>query len=319
MKKLFFYLAIAMTLLGCDNKIGEIVENEEFVAVRLKATGELIETQQPLTKSSQQSGLYGMQITVSNSDEKVAYGVFDNLDNMVIMLPKNKKMDIEMTYLPNGKEDIYYWSDCNCYDIPLNTFGWGESPLNTLIYSKNEYLYALGSGKNVKTNNNRVNSLHLEVDRYYGYYSNYTPSENGIIYMDMKRAVFGLTFKAKKVEEKQYDKILVQIDADATLSNFPKNYYIYMNQNESVSELVIPFICLGDVSASVMSPSYEEEIMIGIGTDEKPGEIFFGKIKVKRNTMHIYEFDAIDSESVSNGLQSNIDGTPMENKNEKFD
>lgn len=314
MKKLLFYFTIVMTLLGCNNKIGEIVESEEFVTVRLKATGELIETQRPLTKSSQQSGLYGMQITISNSEEKVAYGVFDNLDNMVIMLPKNKKFDIEMTYLPNGKEDIYYHENYDCYEFPLMTKGWGASPLNTLIYSKNEYLCGLSSGSNVKTAN-RANSIHLEVDRYYGYYSNYTPSENGVIYMDMKRMVFGLTFRAKRVEEKQYDKILIQIDADATLSNYPKNYYIYMNQNESVSELVIPFICLSSIGPG----EREEYIMIGIGTDEKPGEIFYGEIKVKRNTMHIYEFDAIDNESVSNGLQSNIDSTPMENKNERFD
>lgn len=318
MKHLSLILLALFALIGCTENLNNVGTDEELVPIKLKVSGELTETQSPLARSST-SALYGIQVYVSDDndglgEERVIYGVFNDLSDITIMLPKNKRFDIEMGYMPNGQNDIHYHQSMDCWELPFNTFGWGPSPMNTVVYSKNEYLYGLGLGHATPAGDgsNRENSYHNPFDRYYGCCYDYTPVENGVVTIDLKRVVFGLTFKAKKVEDKHYDKILIQLDANATLGQNPKNYYIDVDQNAEVSELIIPYISLWGVRESVINDSYLEEIILGIGTDAKPGEIFYGKIKVKRNTMHTYEFDAIDEDSYSNGIQANIDNKPME-------
>lgn len=318
MKRLLLISLVLFTFAGCTEKISYEGTDDELVPIKIKMSGDLTETQTPLTKSSS-SALYGIQVYISDSydlgEEKVLYGVFNDFADVTIMLPKNKKFDIEIGYMPNGQKEIHYHKSMDCWELPFNTFGWGASPMNTVVYSKNEFLYGLGSGMATPAGDgsSRQNSIHNAFDRYYGCCYDYVPTENGVVTINMKRAVFGLTFKAKKVEGKQYDKILIQLDADATLGQYPKNYYINVDQSAEVSELIIPYICLNGVRESITDESYLEEIVLGIGTDAKPGEIFYGKIKVKRNTMHTYEFEAIDQESYSNGIQTNIDDTPMDN------
>lgn len=310
MKRFISVLISILFFASCSEKMDK-ASDDEVIAIRLKVGGELIESQQPLSKTPS-SALYGIQIYTSGN-EKVAYGVFDNLTDAVIMLSKTKQYDIEMSYIPNGKDVIHYHSSNDCWELPFNTFGWGASPLNQFVYSKNEYIYGLGGGSNTPAGdgNDRRRCIHNEVDRYYGFYKNYTPTEDGTITVDMKRTVFGLTFKAKKVENNDYEKIFIQLDADKTLSQLPKNYYITVDSNADVSTLTIPFICVQDVSNAANNANYSEEIVISIGTDEKPGDIFYGTINVKRNTMHIYEFEAKSEDSISNGLNINLDETPM--------
>lgn len=317
MKRLLLIPLVLFAFISCTDNIAGESPDEELVPIRLKISGELTETQTPLTKAST-SALYGIQVYISDvnplGEEKVLYGVFDDVSDVTIMLPKNKRYDIEMGYMPNGQNEIHYHKSMDCWELPFNTEGWGASPMNTVIYSKNEYLFALdwGAATPVGDGSNRQNSLHNEFDRYYGCCYDYTPTENGVATIELKRTVFGLTFKAKKVEEKKYDRILIQLDANANLGQYPKNYYLNVDQSKEVSELVIPYICMEGVRNCVVDDAYLEEIVLSIGTDEKPGEIFYGMIKVKRNTMHTYEFDAIDEESYSNGIQPIIDNTPMD-------
>ncbi len=319
MRRFLFYFCSLLSLICCADKIENNQDDEELIAIKLKAGGELIESQVPLTRASS-SALYGIQVYKYNDNEKeteyIAFGIFDDLSKAEILLPKNKKVDIEMTYIPNGKDVIYYHTSMDCWELPFNTVGWGASPLNTIVYSKSERLYALGDGMNNSyDNSNRMSAAFNEVDRYYGYYKDYTPSENGVIVIDMKRAVFGLTFKAKKNEAKTYDKILVQLNADTGFGGFPaKKYYITIDPNSEVSELVIPYICFMNVKECVMNPEYREVIKISIGTDERPDEILYEDISLKRNTMHIYEFDAIDQGDIPNGITAQTDNTPMEDE-----
>ena len=339
MKKILLLVALVTTsLISCsESKNNEPIPEpnieDEFITVSLKAGGELIGTESPLNRAETNSrALYGVQICISpdkimdyslETATKIAFGVFDDLKYAKVDLPKNKKYIIEVTYIPYGKDVIHYHTDKKCWEMPFNTFSWSASPLNEIQYSTSEYIYCLAMGANtpVGSGNNRGDSWHLEVDRYYGVLLGFEPTnDNNIATIDMKRTVFGLTFNAKKSIEKNYDKILIQLNADEHFlgGSGPKKYYLTMDANESVSQLVIPYICLWYPGLSVVDETYLEEIVVSIGTDERTDEIFYGTIKVKRNTMHTYDFDAVPQLLTKSGINVTIDPTPMQTEVGQF-
>ena len=336
MKKVFSVWSLTMLVVmfvwfsSCnENGIDEI---DEKVTVGMKAGGELVGIETPLSgvrAGSDEKPLWGIQVFLASSGEfnaysaeRVAHGVFDNLSKVSLTLSSNKKYSIEVTYMPNGQNVIHYYGPTNDYwEVPFNSYGWTATPLNQIIYSKGDFLYALGLGMNTPPGdgNSRIKATHNEVDRYYGFVAEYIPVPNGTIIVDMKRTVFGLTFNAKKVDGFTFGSLLIKLDADKSLSQLPKEYTMTINNSQPTTQFVIPIICLEGVRASAIDPNYIETIKVSIGTPEKPDAIFYGDIKVKRKTMHIYNFNMQpNDESDGISVNPNMDDGGMDDKTENL-
>ena len=316
----FCLLSVFVIFYGCDNDDNDEnvlppEEEEEMVTVSMKAVGELTYSEATLVRNNEGSAkpLWGIQVYIALDKEperefeyqeatKVAHGVFDDISKVTLTLNKNRKHSIEVTYMPNGQNEIHYYGPSNDYwEVPFNTIDWTNTPMNQVIYSPSDYIYGLGGGMNTPAGdeNYRVRSVYNEMDRYYGFVAEYTPIEGGTIEIDMKRTVFGLTFVGAKVDGFTYDQIMITLNADHLMVDGRKLYTLNVDNSQSTSQLVIPFICILDVRKSALEPTYVETLKVSVGIENNRSMFFYGDVNIKRNTMHTYTFN-MEPPSVAN-------------------
>jgi len=321
-KIIFFALLVASAVFsGCqkDDNVLPPEEDDEMVTVGMKAVGELVGTESPLTKSDDGAKpLWGLQVWVATEQgnpyywdaTKVAHGVFDNLSKITLTLNKNRKYCIEATYMPNGQNEIHSYGTGWGYPFAAHG-GAGATPINQVIYSTSVGIGGMWDGQSHLVNASNPNSYHEAVDRYYGFVEEYTPVEGGIIDIYMTRTVFGLTFVGTKVDGFTYDNLVVQLDADY----YPKVHTLNVDNSQPTSQLVIPFICMKEVRRSALENNYVETFKVSVGTEENPALIFYGDVNVKRNTMHTYTFN-METDDVDGGVNPIFDDDEMDNETE---
>jgi len=350
---IFFALLVASAVFsGCqkdkEDKVLPPEEEVEMVTVGMKAVGELRGAETPLTKSDAgKKPLWGIQVyvlseeiqsmfpefvagtmmnpglfTMAISDaQKVAHGVFDDLSKVTLTLNKKKRYCIKATYMPNGQNEIHYYGPTNDYwELPFNTFAWTKTPINQVIYSPNDYIIGIGYGMNTPAGdaNNRIRTLLNEMDRYYGFVTEYIPVEGGAIEIDMKRTVFGLTFVGTKVDGFTFDKLVIKFYPAGATTLFPNTYTLNVDNSQPTSQLVIPLICIMDVRRSALENTYVETFKVSIGTEENPALLFYGDINVKRNTMHTYTFD-MGSDEVDSSVNAIFSDGEMDNETKELE
>lgn len=331
---MWYLLAIASLSVGCSTeneapaKEKELPTNDETVVISLGS--KFTEREEPLndwTRAAGGNDLYGFQVWANEKGSEaidnpqnnytaipICCGVFDNLNDIKIELSTKYTYNIALTYVPNGKNLVYLHSS-GCYEGPFNMQNWMPTPLNKVIYTENDWMYSiLNNAVNGSDNNNRHDGIYrLNVDHYYGQVFNIIPKADNIISINLKNMIWGLTLRAKKVEGKTYDKLLVKL---AISGQHTRDFYINIDPNKEVSELVIPKILL---SASCfhyyLISDYSESTRMTIGTDERPSEIISTEISIKQNVMKIIEFDATN-EKVDNGVDVVIDDEDMKNETE---
>lgn len=307
MKK-FIFVFFLFGLISCNNydysnDYNHSVNNDKVI-VKL-STNQYKESEEPLLRSiSGSSDLYGFQVyRCDNTDSeypeteyKVCYGIFDNISDIEIELSNKYKYNIEMVYLPNGKNLVYYHSS-GCYELPFNEFFWNPTALNTVYYSESNNIYALNMiCVNENDNNNRSSGYYrTDIDYYYGYLLNFVPKSNETITIDLKNMIWGLKLKAKRVEGENYNQLIVKINSR---SNCPKTFYL--NVNDDITEFVIPKILLGGSAENYYKDSsYEYFVDFSVGTEKNPFEIVNGSIGIKRNVMKVIEFNVTNDKTNS--------------------
>jgi len=326
---MFFAVLMASAVFsGCGKKDVPPEEADEMVTVGMKSVGELIGTETPLTKSdvnSSEKPLWGLQVYLVPeqgqgfnplSTTKVAHGVFDDISKITLTLNKKRKYCIEATYMPNGQNEIY-WNGLHedWWSRPFDTNA-GLTPINQVIYSSNIGLRNLGNGHHGLVDRN-ITGNYAETDRYYGFVEEYSPFEGGIIEIDMKRTVFGLTFVGTKVDGFTFDKLVIKLDADASGIRLPKVYTLKVENTQPTAQLVIPLICMMEVRRSALESTYIETFKVSVGIEENPALLFYGDVHVKRNTMHTYTFN-MESDDANNGVHPNFGDGEMENETEEL-
>lgn len=217
--------------------------------------------------------------------------------------------NIEMVYIPNGKNLIYYHSS-GCYELPFNEFFWKPTALNIVYYSESNNIYGLNMiCVNGNDNNNRGSGYYrTNVDYYYGYLLNFAPKSNETITINLKNMIWGLKLKAKKAEGAYYDELIVKINSN---SNDSKIFHMKIDNSNEITEFVIPKILLGGCAENYYKdPSYEYFVDFSVGTEKNPFEIINGKLGIKQNVMKVIEFNAI-SNNVNNGITITTDDSEM--------
>lgn len=119
-----------------ETEAPELSEDEVLVSFK----PELEFTDELMTKSGSVNDLYGIRVyswaTINDfvSSECVAFGQFDDLDNVVIKLSKNKLYGVDMVYIPDGKNLIYQHGD-GTYGVPFDPVWYeGPSKFNEVMY-----------------------------------------------------------------------------------------------------------------------------------------------------------------------------------------
>jgi hypothetical protein len=153
--KYIFYLSVislvSANFFGCSkSNVGLNSSNNESkaVVVSLSFNGDINSEDSPLTKATTDD-LYGVQIQEVGQDS-VTQGLFDNVEDMKVVLYTNKKYNITCTMIKNGKKVMpvcptsYYFQNYNCYKAPT-TDGFAQPFLRLDLheeglYTKVEYL-----------------------------------------------------------------------------------------------------------------------------------------------------------------------------------
>lgn len=205
-------------------KPNEPQKTKEYT-IALGFSGEIKVSESPLsrTDSEENNDLYGIQVYSCPNEggqySNYACALFTDVSSMIITLVEGYKYKFIATMVVNGKNIICNQSDENGdYWFQPPFYVTGSTPfltLNKFNYSTTQYFTEHDFGQGHAFNNKYTSSYHLpNVDRYYGEYSDYSPSENGILNLDMKRTVFGVKYIVENLTE---GKINIEMEDAPTL------------------------------------------------------------------------------------------------------
>lgn len=295
------YILFAVTLLlgfsSCsknDEGNTELTpESSEMVTVSLALGGEVITSEQPLSRAEETSStdLYGVQ--VYEEGNKYAHGLFDNVADMKINLTKDKAYKFVVTLVKDGKNKV----DCpnESYDHPF-VCSTDRTPLsNKFNYSNSVYFTGLTSGYTSIDNYN--NRYYPKTDRFYGELSGYTPTVNGTANIELKRTAFGLRYEIENLTDGS-----ISLTVSKTFSaNNSSNTETFINGTgitESETEGII--FTFKDVYACwQLADDYSESVTVSISWLRDIGvEVPLGSVnvQVKRNVMNVLKINLAASD-----------------------
>lgn len=229
MKKIFNLIvwisSLSILLLSCtndetenDKKPGD--DDNNMVTVSLGAAGDILEVEEtPLAKAKEAADVYGVQIYSSPKDEDnykpYGYGLFSDKNKMQVELFKDRKYRFEMTLFPDN--------GINGHIRLIEGSMTRLTTTDSIVYTENDSLEV-----------NRSPYWHdyfTDNNRYYGKTTDYIPTENTRVDIDLKRVVAGLTFHIKGLTEKSLltidcDSILIRVEGDGATKEITENKLI---------------------------------------------------------------------------------------------
>lgn len=238
-KTLLFALSLlAMCIVSCNRvEIDTTAGTEdtpqsvgETVNVSFAFKGDITIEESPLSKAAgeetESTDLYGISVYYDEErDGKIndvyGYGLFDNIADMNISLLTGYKYKFVCSLVKDGKNEVAYnyissSSTIECYYMPFcysyqsyreDSFNYSypssssyPTPVrNEFILGGSSHLTGLGKGG---TNISRYDyKQYPETDRYYGETTDYTPTEGGVVSIEMKRCVFGMKLNVTGVTD----------------------------------------------------------------------------------------------------------------------
>lgn len=204
MKKIFLLMFAAICFAACggdENSIPGVTPDEpnttpkEFL-VSLGFSGEITSIEESPLSRAAINDLYGIQVysspTSSDNYKPYAYGLFDSKDGMVIKLLEGYKYKFVSSMVVDGKQKINsndygtsYWAPFYTSDVTKleNKFVYDSGKEMGNLDDGHTYLAGLSSSLY------RPNTM-----RYYGEVTDYVPTANGSVSINMKKVVFGAKF-----------------------------------------------------------------------------------------------------------------------------
>lgn len=329
-------------LLGCNvqpiaEEKTETLPDGQSVTVSLSLGGEITVQESPLSRAAgsetTSQDLYGISVYYDkekdgNLNYAYAYGLFDNVNDMVITLVTGYKYRFVCTMVPDGKTACRYSSYTDRYSCPFyvgssyvlcgNRFIAGRVFRDSSTDGKQ---YGLGWGY--------TNYSGYSADRYYGETSDYSPKEGGKVIIDMKRCAYGLTVKVSGVTK---GSVSVSIN-NSSFSADGQNYYpingfsaSFSTSKDCVKEY--PLVSFHDVySCWNSTEEYSQIIPVKInwsytydGTNVTEAFEKYQAVTIKRNTMTTINLNLnIDTKGQSeNGVSLVMDNSTMMNQGYTF-
>lgn len=203
MKKIFLLMFAAICFAACggdENSIPGVTPDEpnttpkEFL-VSLGFSGEITSIEESPLSRAATNDLYGIQVysspTSSDNYKPYAYGLFDSKDGMVIKLLEGYKYKFVSSMVVDGKQKILSYE--SSYDDPFTRSGFSTKLENKFNYDSGKEMGKLDDGLTYLAEPSGP-FYHPNTMRYYGEVSNYIPTENGSVSINMKKVVFGAKF-----------------------------------------------------------------------------------------------------------------------------
>ena len=207
--------SLSFTSCGSSSEISDDIINgqtstnppKEYI-VKLGLGGEITSTISPFTRTTTNTDLTGIQVYSCPNDGKstaytnYAYGLFDTTSGINIKLLDGYKYKLECTTVMDGKDKLL--SDNKAYYTPFYINGVNcACPIsNGFTYNTTDNMASISSGNSfLKINNTQNIYYHPNTDRYYGLVTDYVPSENSSISMNMVRAAYGVKIVTDNFKE----------------------------------------------------------------------------------------------------------------------
>lgn len=296
-----------------DSPINEPqINSPETYTVSFKLGGDFLTTSEmPLARTSEKpiKKIYGINVYYKKSDKdeyrNYGYGLFDNVEDMIISLITGYKYKFECTVVKEDKDKLKQTE--SGYQAPfLNGSYIAEFPTpleNKFIISTISPIYfpnlKLGTSNVIDAPYN--NSLsYPKLERYYGELTDYIPSSNSKINIDLKRTSFGIKF-------------VVTPPSDGTLSidNYDIDTHINISSNDTKleTEAIYTFYYVYDCWKA---SNYTEKKVLYLNWNRANGatQTFERSITIKRNIMTTVNIN-ITGASTDSSLGFNEEDTPM--------
>lgn len=204
MKKIFLLMFAAICFAACggdENSIPGVTPDEpnttpkEFL-VSLGFSGEITSIEESPLSRAATNDLYGIQVysspTSSDNYKPYAYGLFDSKDGMVIKLLEGYKYKFVSSMVVDGKQKIKSYDYGISYSSPFYNSGTTKLE-NKFVYDSGKEMGSLDNGTTYFAE--LSGSLdHPNTMRYYGEVTDYVPTANGSVSINMKKVVFGAKF-----------------------------------------------------------------------------------------------------------------------------
>ena len=203
MKKIFLLMFAAICFAACggdENSIPGVTPDEpnttpkEFL-VSLGFSGEITSIEESPLSRAATNDLYGIQVysspTSSDNYKPYAYGLFDSKDGMVIKLLEGYKYKFVSSMVVDGKQKISSYE--SSYDPPFKRSGFSTKLENKFNYDSGKEMGNLDNGYTYLAEPSG-NFDHPNIMRYYGEVTDYVPTANGSVSINMKKVVFGAKF-----------------------------------------------------------------------------------------------------------------------------
>lgn len=310
MKKLFFLIIAALTIAGCSKEEINVPQTtpeptKKEYTMSFGFYGEITDiTESPLSRANS-SDLYGIQVYSKPENEveykPYAYGVFDDKSQMTIKLLEGYKYKFSSTMVVDGKTKIHSKDGKYSYPFYINS---NLSIDNYFTYSSNKEmtLSITRGGSGILINNQYTIPDRPNIDRYYGELADFTPSENGVISLNMKRVVFGVKVVAEGLKE---GRILMALEGDmpAMFIEYPatesQNIYTFSNSYAN--------------SMAWTTDNYTETVSVTISWEKADGAtvpLATQDVTFRRNKLTTINVKVKDS-SVNNKVDITLDNSEM--------
>lgn len=293
------------------DEIGNPNEKNDYYTVQLGWSGDILDIyEEPLTKTSG-SDLYGIQVYScpdtegSNNYTPYAYGLFDDIEDITIKLLVGYKYKFESTMIVDGKNKLT--SNSGKYFSPFSVD-------NTSVAITNDFSFS--SSVKMSPDRNFVQLVNgnydvPNVERFYGVATDYSPSDNGKVDIEMKRVSFGAKFVAQGKFAQQGGKITIQIP-EAPVA------YITAENNDHKYEDIYSFKNVVGAYNAAKDNDYVVEMNVNISWTKGDGvTVPFGdyKVKFKRNKKTVINIK-VDDKSSENGMGLILETTEITNGDE---
>ncbi len=340
---LFVAMCSALLFTGCNDKDLDNTANEiqdGLCEVSLNPIGEIITTDEPLSKSSiiMTDDIYIVQVynTTSSTEESFAYGYFDNLQSMKLFLKKGNTYRIILSVIKNGKNllgddfcltqnSIYSNYSINAYSLtdlyknrkeywfPLNTFYYNLDGTKLTYYSGNSSTSLSTSTINSGSKYSNFYLPYISTtcfrgipypvcdDWFYGEEVYYVPTgDYQTLDMDLKRVGFKLKYELSGVT-----------DGEVTVKVYNSSRtFIDNTTNTSSYESGEQFIAFDDAkSAWEYADDYSENMTVSVSWRRSIGvnqDLGTKTIQVKRNCLNNIRI-TLGSDDKGAGLSLNIE------------
>lgn len=267
-------------------------EPKEYI-VSLGMTGEIEVSESPLLGRASSDDLYGISVYYktpsSDSYNPYSSGLFDDKSKMIINLLEGYEYKFVATMVVNGKNKVSH----------NGISYWPPFSKDTSTELSNKFNYNQGVMKGLDKGYTWLHpssslSVCPNTDRYYGEISDYTPSKDGHVSINMKRVVFGVKFIADGLTE---GKLIINCAGELL--------YIEHGEIEEIEE-IFTFGNSLPLGLTWTADDYSEERSVSVSWEKTDGAIIpivtNQLITFKRKTLTTITIKVKDS-SVNNGVE----------------